>query len=144
MSSGELFGGEVGRGRDVAGVMEGEFGVGAGFGEALIAVEVFVMGALGKELRGGEQGDRVGGLVLEGGAGHLEGFAGIIDLLIESHGLLEEEGTQFAAGELLCEINCRCFQHGGIGLRGGSLVRIVLRLCLGLGRLVCCRPRGSC
>ena len=29
------------------------------------------MGALGKELRGGEQGDRVGGLVLEGGAGHL-------------------------------------------------------------------------
>ena len=77
--------------RDIAGMLQSAVGVGVGFGEPVIAVEIVVMGALGQHLGRGEQGDGVAGIVLENGARHLQGFVGIVGLLVESHGLLEEK-----------------------------------------------------
>ncbi len=88
---GELLRGQVGWRRDVAGMLQSAARVGVGFSEAVIAVQIAVMSALGQHLGCGQQGHRVAGIVLEDVAGHLQGFAWIVGLLVESHGLLEEK-----------------------------------------------------
>jgi hypothetical protein len=112
-------------------VLERAARVGTGFVEAGIAVQVFVMGALGENLPGGEQGHCVVWVVFENVACHLKGFARVVGVLVESHGLLEEKRAQFTVRKFLGKIVGSGFELSRIGEGGGSLVGVefCLRLC---------------
>ena len=117
-------------------MLESALGVGVGFGQPVFAVEIVVMGALGQHLGRGQQGHGVVGIIFENRARHLQGFVGIVGLLVESHGLLEEKCAQFAVRKFLGKISGRRLQLGRVGLRRRSFVGIVFGLGLGCRSLL--------
>src|SRR5580692_4337448 len=103
-----------------------------GLGKTLILIKVGIASALGDHFGGSDECLRIIGIEFQQFLRLLQHFVAVVRILVAAHRGFEEQGAQFAIGELRREVVGRLFHGGGIFLVSYRRV-IGVEFCLRLG-----------